>query len=326
MQPTVRIMMATYNGERFLQEQLESIINQTYKNWSLIVQDDGSKDSTWEVLKGFQNKDNRIAIRKSPEEKHGAYYNFHSIANQEKKSGKIYDYYMFSDQDDVWDEDKIARMLASIKHSRRDLPVFSYADMRVIDENGKEQIPSICNAQGLNFINKESLFFSHIIYGCNTIMNSAAFLAVPIIDTKQEWVGILSHDNLYAKFSGILGNVYFYPDTTMGYRRHGGNVTAKHTYGFGAKRIAYRALNLRELAKDHARTYNQSLIALKLLKEVTTNRNNEIDEIVKAIKEGGLFAIIWVRKKKIGWGNKIKDISHKIVILTGLYRKCLMKI
>ena len=90
MEPTVRIMMATYNGEKYLPQQLESIINQTNPNWSLIVQDDGSTDNTWSILEEYSGKDERITIRLSPEEKHGAYYNFHSIANQEKQSGKQY--------------------------------------------------------------------------------------------------------------------------------------------------------------------------------------------------------------------------------------------
>ena len=84
MELSVRIMMATYNGEKYLPQQLDSIITQTYENWSIIVQDDGSTDSTWSILEEYAKQDSRITIKKSPEEKHGAYYNFHSIANQEK--------------------------------------------------------------------------------------------------------------------------------------------------------------------------------------------------------------------------------------------------
>lgn len=321
MQAKVRIMMATFNGERFLREQLDSIINQTYKHWSLIVQDDGSKDRTWEILKEFQDKDNRIAIRRSPEEKHGAYYNFHSIANQEKQSGIVYDYYMFSDQDDVWDADKIERMLNRIEKETIDKPALCYADMIVIDENGKKQIDSLCESQGLFYINKESLFFSHIIYGCNTLMNRAAFFSVPIIDTTQEWVSVLSHDNLYAKFSGILGSVVFCPETTMRYRRHGSNVTSQQSYGFGLKRIIGRAIRIQDLAKDHARTYSQSLIAISLLKN--QGAAFELRQVEECIRRGGLTAIRIVNRQHIGWGNRVKDLSRRLVLLCGIYKKYL---
>lgn len=169
MQPSVRILMATYNGEKFIKEQINSIINQTYTNWSLIIQDDGSKDRTAEIIKGFD--DPRINIRESPEKMHGAYYNFHSIANQEKLSDMRYDYYMFCDQDDIWDSDKIEKMFLFLSKEDNNEPVFCYADMRIIDEKGKKQSSSICKSQGLEYVNRESLFFSHIIYGCNTMSN-----------------------------------------------------------------------------------------------------------------------------------------------------------
>ncbi len=320
MELSVRIMMATYNGEKYLPQQLDSIITQTYENWSIIVQDDGSTDSTWSILEEYAKQDSRITIKKSPEEKHGAYYNFHSIANQEKQSGILYDYYMFCDQDDIWDENKIERMLKRIEKENNGKPIFCYADMRVIDEHSIEKIPSICTAQGLQFINKKSLFFSHIIYGCNTLMNRAAFFSVPIIDTTQEWVGIMSHDNLYAKFSGVLGSVIFYPGKTMGYRRHGGNVTSKHTYGFGAARVLKRISDIGSLARDHAHTYNQSLIMIKMFL-ANYNEAESINRIDKVLRNGGVGALRYFKYEHISWGNRIKDDSHKLIFLLGLYKK-----
>lgn len=327
MRPTVRIMMATYNGEMFIKEQLQSIIDQTYTDWFLIIQDDGSKDNTIDIIKQFT--DERISFRSSPEKKHGAYYNFHSIANQEKKSDEVYDFYMFCDQDDLWDSDKIERMLCKIEKEtgslngrKQETPFFCYADMRVIDENGIEKIPSICEAQGLKYVNMDSLFFSHIIYGCNTIMNRAAFFSVPILDTMQDWIGILSHDNLYAKFSGALGSVVYYPETTMGYRRHGGNVTVKQRYDFGIKRIIERIVGIKELSMDHALTYNQSLLAIKMIYEQA--KKPELYDIERSIREGGLVALRYVRRRHVYWGNKVKTLSRKAILLFGTYKKYLI--
>ncbi len=322
MQPSVRILMATYNGEKFIKEQINSIINQTYTNWSLIIQDDGSKDRTAEIIKGFD--DPRINIRESPEKMHGAYYNFHSIANQEKLSDMRYDYYMFCDQDDIWDSDKIEKMFLFLSKEDNNEPVFCYADMRIIDEKGKKQSSSICKSQGLEYVNRESLFFSHIIYGCNTMMNKTAFFSVPLIDMIQEWVGILSHDNLYAKFSGMLGKVIFYPETTMGYRRHGENVTSKQQYGFGIKRIVNRLLDFKELAKDHALTYNQSLIAIRMISE--KKKTIELNDLENSIKNGKLKALKYVREKNVNWGNWIKTLSRKLVLLSGTYKRYLINI
>ena len=62
MQETVDVLLATYNGEKYIREQIESILNQTYKNIRLIISDDCSKDNTPEILKEYEKKDNRIEL------------------------------------------------------------------------------------------------------------------------------------------------------------------------------------------------------------------------------------------------------------------------
>ncbi len=315
--PSVRIMMATYNGDKYLKEQIDSIIKQTYSNWSMIIQDDGSNDNTWTILEDYAKDDCRISIKKSQEENHGAYYNFHSLANQEKQRCTMYDYYMFCDQDDVWDRDKIARMVSFVSIKEQGTPLFCFADMSIIDGTGKIIIPSICSQQHIKYINNISLFFSHIIYGCNTIMNRSAFYSVPILDITEESVGILSHYNLYAKYVGIVGEVLYFAETTMGYRRHGGNVTKKHQYRTSIKRLISRVFRMKDLAKDHALTYNQSLIAIKLLKKQYSIIS--LDEIENSIRSGGVEAFVFCKRNHVSWGSLIKNISRSIVILSKEY-------
>ena len=323
MNPLVRIMMATYNGEKFIQQQIDSIISQTYKKWNLIIQDDGSKDGTWRIIEEYANNDARITIRKSPEEKHGAYYNFHSIANQEKQNGSSFDYYMFCDQDDVWDDDKIERMLHAFINTDESIPKLIYGDMRVMNAEEQVVIGSVVREQGLFYKNAASLFFSHIIYGCNLMMNKAAFYSVPVIDTNADIVSILSHDNLYAKFAGVRGRVQYLDVPLMTYRRHGGNVTAKHQYGFGIKRILKRMSKLDDLAKDHARTYKQSLYAIKLLQEIGGKGSVNLTEIYNCIRSSGLKAVKLYCNNKIDCGNRVKNVSRCVVLFTGMQKKYL---
>ena len=323
MNPSVRIMMATYNGENYLAEQIESIIGQTYTNWSMIIQDDQSTDSTWDILEQYASEDKRISIRKSPEKNHGAFYNFHSIANQDKTSGIKFDYYMFSDQDDIWDKDKIERLIEYIKQYDESKPVLVYADMRVIDQNGMKSFSSVREASGLHYKNKYSLFFSHIIHGCNLIMNRRNFESVPIIDINEKIVKILSHDNLNAKYAGILGNVFAYPGITMSYRRHGENVTADQC-GYSIKRIIKRIATFDKLGRDHAIAYNQSLYTIKLMKYDSRFDQELLNEIEMAIRKGGLTSLHFVRKYKVDWGNTAKNISHKLILFFGLHKKHLV--
>ena len=96
MEETVDILLATYNGEKYVIEQIESILHQTYKNIRLLISDDCSTDDTRQILEQYQKKDNRIEIF-FQEKNLGYIRNFAFLLNQVKNK-----YYMLSDQDDVW--------------------------------------------------------------------------------------------------------------------------------------------------------------------------------------------------------------------------------
>ena len=96
MEEKIDILMATYNGEKYLKEQIESILNQTYKNIRLIISDDASKDSTPQILEEYRKKDSRIEIYLNKE-------NRGVVKNIEFLLEKVEDkFYMLADQDDVW--------------------------------------------------------------------------------------------------------------------------------------------------------------------------------------------------------------------------------
>jgi glycosyltransferase involved in cell wall biosynthesis len=111
VEPTLAILMATKNGSKFLKEQLDSIQNQTFKNWHLIVSDDGSTDNTLEVLNSYQSVwgEEKLEIRQGP--MCGYAMNFLSLASDPSIKG---DFFAFCDQDDVWLPPKIAVGIESI--------------------------------------------------------------------------------------------------------------------------------------------------------------------------------------------------------------------
>lgn len=325
--PSVLIMMATYNGENYLKEQIESIQHQTYQNWNLIIQDDGSKDATLKIIDDYCAKDSRITKAINLGLYHGVYNNFHLLANK-CKSMDLYDFYMFSDQDDVWDDDKIEKILYRISDKQKNKPIFYYANMRLIDGNGNILNGNMNKLLGIQYINKISTFFSHNVFGCNCLMNRAAFLSVPIIDVTDGRVNILAHDNLYAKFSALLGTVIYDDDCIMSYRRHGLNVTSKYDYKFNIYKILHRIFKVNDLAKDHALTYNQSLITIELMHKLCEfdNKNEILIDIKSTIYSGGIRALIYLKRNHVTWGRTIKGISRKLILLTGIYKKYLLTI
>ena len=126
MDEEINILMATYNGEKYVAEQIESILNQTYKNIKLIISDDCSKDRTQEIVKKYKEKDSRIELF-IQEKNLGVVKNIEFLLRQVKSP-----YYMLADQDDYWCPEKVEKSLQKLKTTNSDL-VFS--DLEVVDEN-----------------------------------------------------------------------------------------------------------------------------------------------------------------------------------------------
>ena len=125
MNETIDILLATYNGEKYLKEQIESILNQTYSNIRLIISDDCSTDKTKEIIKEYEEKDDRI-ISYSHEKNLGYVKNFEFLLS--KVENEIY---MLSDQDDVWLPIKVEHTYDKLKETDADL---EFTDLEVVNE------------------------------------------------------------------------------------------------------------------------------------------------------------------------------------------------
>lgn len=124
--------MATYNGERFIAEQIESILHQTCTDWTLYIHDDGSDDRTHEIAMTYSNTYKNIITLDYPSTK-GAKDNFFSLLDKVDSQ-----YYMFCDQDDVWEQDKIELSLQKIQEIEKnnpDTPIIVFSDLKIVDEN-----------------------------------------------------------------------------------------------------------------------------------------------------------------------------------------------
>lgn len=319
-------MMATYNGEKYIEEQIESIINQTYENWKLIIQDDGSEDKTVQIINYFCKKDSRITFRKNDTSVHGAFSNFHSLINYCKTLEK-YDYYMFSDQDDIWFNNKIEFFVDYFhKESKESIPFFCYADLSLIDGDGKKINDSLNSIWKIDGKNRVSLFFSHKVYGCNMMINEKLFRIVPELDINNININIMSHDNYYAKFAAVFGGFAYLNVSLMDYRRHDNNETANQKFTVDFKRLLYRVSHINDLAKKHANIYNQTLVTIAMLKKKKLNNKQRkfIDVMETVIKTGGFKALKFCSANKVLWGNRIENISRKLILTLGIYRKYLI--
>jgi rhamnosyltransferase len=156
----VCIILATYNGEKFIAEQLDSLRAQTYTNWQLFIRDDGSTDETLSIIGRYVEKDNRICFLETNSSNLGSCQNFGFILSL--VMGK-YPYYMFCDQDDVWLPFKIEYTLYYIQHfelqEELDAPLMVYTNFKYVTS----QLGEIDTKKGFQATKVRNLGFSHLL-------------------------------------------------------------------------------------------------------------------------------------------------------------------
>lgn len=211
-QAHVCILMSTFNGEKYLAEQLQSIEEQTHKNWRLVISDDGSRDNTLQVAKEFQEKwgHDRLEIRQGPQQ--GFCLNFLSMACDANIKA---DFYAFADQDDVWLSDKLERAIAYFNENNEShLPRAYCARTKIVDEN----LTPLGFSPEFTLPRSFRNALVQSIAGGNTMMfNQAA-------KTLVEQAGLqkaVSHDWwLYLLIKGAGGIFYYDPQPSLLYRQH----------------------------------------------------------------------------------------------------------
>lgn len=318
---SVAILMTTFNGEKYISEQIESIISQTFKNWTLFIRDDNSTDATQKILSKYADLDSRIKLVSNTEELHGAYFNFFYLIEYTRKQAK-FDYYFFCDQDDLWIEKKIEISLQQFNNDGK--PELVYSDMSTIDEKNEIIEKSINDILGIQLKNVNQLFFVHAyIWGCTVSFNYKLFEMVPSIEIKKDsrYVEQLSHDNFFAKFALEYGSVHFCDEQLVLYRRHGGNVTQSHQFKLSPLSVVRKALfELDSLAKTHARVYNQTLYMIKKV-ETQGKLSPRLLEIRTVIHSGGVKGLRYLIKQRISRKQFSRTFGLYLVMLSQKYKK-----
>lgn len=161
----VDILLATYNGEKYVEELINSILKQTYREIRLIISDDNSTDNTIKIIEKLQKSDDRIIIYKQ-DKNLGVTANFEFLLNKVEN-----DYFMFADQDDIWLENKVKNSVEKLEKDNCDLV---FTNLKIVDEELKVLNKSFWKAKGLNkkikkHMNFDGLYLNNFVTGCTTI-------------------------------------------------------------------------------------------------------------------------------------------------------------
>jgi glycosyltransferase involved in cell wall biosynthesis len=208
----ISIAMCTYNGEKYLREQLDSLIHQTYKNLEIIIVDDSSNDSTMNILKKYEQLDRRIKVFHN-EKNLGFIQNFSKAISL--CSG---DYIALSDQDDIWKLEKLELFLSEIGDH-----TLIYSDAILIDNEGQELNQYLIHPKK-NLVSghcNKAFLLNNCVSG-NTLMFKSELVKkiLPIPDVSF-------HDTWIAFVASSLGAITYTSEPMTFYRRHTDQVTVK---------------------------------------------------------------------------------------------------
>lgn len=312
----ITIIMAVYNGQEYIREQLESLKDQTYTEWRLVIRDDRSSDKTAEIVKKFSDEVEQEVIFKVNEKPSGsAKNNFALLINDAKES----DYVMFCDQDDNWKKDKIEITFNKMKQAEerygRDFPLLVHGDVEVIDENGNINADSMFEMSHINADSKlPQILIQNHVTGCTMMCNKKLIAGISEYASSEY---IIMHDYLAALYASVFGKIEVIKKPLLSYRQHSGNsVGAKNNNNpvYLLKRLANGRKSYKEAmetsrnqVKFFVEIYREELAAEKYCKEY---------ELMSGYASLGsrakLYRIMFYKKNHIWKNGTIRKIMQVI--------------
>lgn len=227
---TIAILLTTYNGERYIEELLASLENQSSSAFDLFIRDDGSTDHTVEQILAFQSH-SILSITLLPEgENIGASQNFAYLLEHALKYEQ-YRYFMFCDQDDVWLPNKIEQTQNTMTEKEKlypATPLLIHTDLQVVDENLALIDSSYWSYQSIDpgYDSLNRLLIQNVITGCTVMINRVlAEITLPLSRDA------IMHDWWLGLIAASLGKIEALPQSTVKYRQHSANDIGASAFG-----------------------------------------------------------------------------------------------
>lgn len=280
----IAILISTYNGEKYIAEQLNSLLTQSFQDFSVYIRDDYSTDKTLTICQSYHLKyPNKIFLLEDQLGNLGAKRSFSTLT-----STVVSDFYMYCDQDDVWLLNKIYDtysfyQVLSLDSSR---PTLVYTDAKVVDSSLNQVYPSLIKFQGKNpYLTFHNSIFNGVCLGCSTFFNKALRdLIIPISDEA------VMHDSWLTKTALITGEVHYLDRVTLLYRQHKTNVYGLKSSGFLTKVKLFtsnhnrgRQVYIETLGS--LRQFASTSTQLQLYNQLSKN-NNILPKIWYLVREG----------------------------------------
>lgn len=259
---TLAVIMSTYNGSKYIKEQVDSILSQSFKDFTLFIRDDGSTDNTVELLQELANADERIKLvfddneNEHPNTNLGFGESFSRCAKEALKSD--YKYFSFCDQDDFWEKEKLSLAVKHLDEMDVSSPNLFASNYYICD--GELNITgNFCDGNPMDKVTFQNMFFEGVFPGFTIVINrTLAELAF----MNSQASHIFYHDKWVSLIAlGLKGSIKYCPTPLAKYRRHS-EAASSTNLGF-VKKLQWRINKV--LNGDFCPRTKQMLISFKEL-------------------------------------------------------------
>ena len=286
----IQILMSTYNGYEYIFEQLKSIENQTYKDISIKIRDDGSKDKTIEEIEKFKDKLDITILCGENIKPARSFIELVRCADDAE-------YYAFCDQDDVWLPEKLEIAIKQISKYNQNEPILYFSDTTLVDKD----LNKLSNVKKINKLklNLGSALIENVATGCTIVFNKALREKLKKIDDSDIEEGFL-HDSLAYRVCFSIGKVIYDENSYILYRQHSKNVVGNSS----SKKDKF-FLRLKGLKKN-MKMRLRSNMAKKILNIYSYDISIKNKKIIEKIAYSNKF----INKIKIVFDFKIRRMSR----------------
>lgn len=308
MMKHVKVLMSTYNGQKYLREQIDSILNQQGVEVSLLIRDDGSKDETLNILSEYEEKHSNIEIIRG--ENIGFAESFMSLIYKANEYDDV-GYFAFSDQDDVWFPEKLysaVKRLDSMDSSKMKL---YFSNTMAVDEKLNPLFKT--HDEATLRLDKAASLVRYFILGCTMVFDKNL---VSFVSSHRPVYKIMMHDLWIHQTCAFLGEIVYDNEPRILYRQHSSNAA-----GVGSSKMK-RVRRLKKSFATYERRHFRELNAKNLLATYGELFNESDYNLISAAanyRKNIMSRYYLFSSEKFDMGSKLSNLNIKFRIVFGLF-------
>ncbi|MCI3028746.1 glycosyltransferase family 2 protein [Desemzia sp. C1] len=301
----VTVLLSTYNGEKYLRKQIDSLLTQKNVDIFILIRDDGSTDRTVEILKEYKNS-GRVEYYAGENVGYGK--SFLNLTLKVKEFNMNSDYYAFCDQDDIWEEEKTYKAIEKLEVFPEDKPNLYFSNLNYVNDEGEFLKQKDYSEMKISL---GSSFVRHRVAGCTMVFNRKLLFFSNIVNL-EDCNKKVEHDSwIYKLCISLGGNIIFDDKSYIKYRQHDDNVTGLNQ---GILKRISKEIKPKFLTDRHNRRETAKLI-LKNYNDYIPNGNKEILNELAYYDQNFKSSLNLLKNKNVRSGVLLFDFMLIIDIL-----------